>query len=186
MITLEELRKIVPYTRRETLELFCDPLNDAMREYEISETPLREAAFLAQIVHESGGFVYVKEIASGEAYNGRADLGNTEPEAVEAAAKHNSTPGPFYKGHGLIQITGFYNHRKCGEALGVDLVNNPQLLESPVLACRSAGWFWKDKGLNELADAEDFKRITRIINGGYNGFADRVTYWERAKVVLLA
>jgi putative chitinase len=184
MITLEDLKKICPQAPAGRLAKFVDPLNEAMREFEISDNVEREAAFIAQCAHESGGFFYVREIASGEAYEGRGDLGNVEPDAIRIAAEHGSTPGRWWRGHGLIQITGYSNHRTCGEALGLDLLAAPELLETPVNACRSAAWFWETHGCNELADRGDFLRITKVINGGTNGWADRVAYLERAKEVL--
>ena len=173
MITEDELRKVMPFANKAKIALFVEPLNAAMVEFEISENSLREAAFVAQLAHESGGFHYVKEIASGEAYEGRKVLGNTEPG-----------DGVRFKGRGLIQITGRANYEKCGEALDAPLLEQPQLLEQPILACRSAAWFWQTHGLNELADKGDFKLITKRINGGYNGYADRVAYYDRAKEVL--
>lgn len=170
-MTLEELKQIMPHAG-ERASVYVDHLNKAMDEYQINTTE-RQAPFLAQIAHESGSFRYVKEIASGEAYEGRKDLGNTE-----------TGDGVRFKGRGLVQITGRYNYRDCGLALGVDLIANPELLESPELACRSAAWFWWSKGLNELADKGDFKLITRRINGGYNGYQDRLAYYERAQRVL--
>ena len=172
MITHEELREILPHTSETRIMLFADPLNASMEEFEI-DTPERQAAFIAQIAHESGGLRYVRELASGEAYEDRADLGNTE-----------TGDGVRFKGRGLIQITGRANYRLCGEALGVDLVGNPELLETPDLACRSAAWFWKDRGLNELADKGDFKLITKRINGGYNGYRERLAFYEKAQEVL--
>ncbi len=171
MITLQELTAIIPHSGKRA-ELFLDPLNSAMEEFEIN-SPERQAAFLAQIAHESGSLRYVRELADGAAYNFRQDLGNTEPG-----------DGPKYKGRGLIQITGRSNYLDCGSTLGVDLVGSPELLEGPVLACRSAAWFWKTHGLNELADRGDFKLITKRINGGYNGYQDRLAYYERAQQVL--
>lgn len=182
MITLEQLKKIVPYAGAKA-GVFLVPLNDAMDEFGI-DTPARQAAFIAQVAHESGSFRYVSEIASGMAYNGRKDLGNTKPEAISIAAQHGSTPGPWWKGHGLIQVTGYDNHLACGTALSLDLLHQPSLLEQPVQACRSAAWFWKTHGLNELADAGDFERITRRINGGLNGQAERLAFWSEAKEVL--
>lgn len=170
MITLSELKEIMPYARK--AELFLEPLNSAMLEFDITG-PVRQAAFLAQIAHESGSLQYVKEIASGEAYEGRKDLGNTEPG-----------DGVKYKGRGLIQITGRANYAECGTALGVDLIESPQSLEEPVLAARSAAWFWASRNLNDLADKGDFKLITKRINGGYNGYQDRLAYYERAQRVL--
>lgn len=172
MILLDDLQVICPRTKSGRLAVFVEPLNDAMAEFEIN-TPEREAAFLAQVAHESGGFVYVREIASGAAYEGRGDLGNTE---------HGD--GERFRGRGLVQITGRANYRDCGAALGVDLVATPELLEAPGLAARSAAWFWREHGLNELADKGEFKTITRRINGGLNGYGDRLTYWERAKETL--
>lgn len=173
MITLDDLKAICPQASVGRMALFLEALNDAMTEFGISENVQRETAFIAQLAHESGGFHYVKEIASGAAYEGRADLGNTE-----------TGDGVRFKGRGLIQITGRSNYGKCGEALGVDLLANPEQLEQPDLACRSAAWFWQARGLNELADKGNFMRITKRINGGTNGYADRVAYWERAKDVL--
>jgi putative chitinase len=171
VITLEELKKIMPYAGRRT-EFYLDHLNAAMDEFSI-DTPQRQAAFLAQIAHESGSLNYVKELASGKDYEGRRDLGNTE-----------AGDGVRYKGRGLIQITGRANYRACGEALGIGCVELPELLEIPENATRSAGWFWQSRGLNEIADKGDFLLITRKINGGTNGYKDRLAYYERAQEVL--
>jgi len=173
MVTVDELRKICPFAKVERLRLFVEHLNDAMTEFEIDNSPLREAAFIAQVAHESGQFRYVRELASGEAYEGRADLGNTQVG-----------DGVRFKGRGLIQITGRANYQACGDALGIDLVADPELLETPELAARSAAWFWSEKKLNELADEENFKLITKRINGGYNGYQERVAFYERAKTVM--
>lgn len=171
MITLDELKLIMPLAG-ERADKFIEPLNAAMNEFEI-DNAARQAAFLAQIAHESGSLRYVRELASGDAYEGRADLGNDEPG-----------DGPRYKGRGLIQITGKANYRGCGDALAVDLVAEPGLLERTDLACRSAAWFWKTHGLNELADKEDFRLITKRINGGYNGYKERVAFHSKAQEVL--
>lgn len=181
-MNLEQLKKIIPRAGGRAA-VFLGPLNDAMAEFAI-DTSARQSAFLAQVAHESGSLVYVSEIASGLAYNGREDLGNTRPEAVAIARQHGSTPGPWWKGHGLIQITGYDNHLACGVALGLDLIRRPLLLEQPVNAARSAAWFWKEHGLNELADVGAFRPITRVINGGFNGLADRLAFYQRATEVL--
>lgn len=175
MITQAQLVAIMPYATRRA-EVFLDPINAAMAEFGIT-TNKRMAAFLAQIAHESGELRYVRELASGAAYDiGRlaVDLGNT-PEA--------DGDGQRYKGRGLIQITGRANYKRCGTALGLDLLAHPELLEQPDNACRSAAWFWQTKGLNELADSGDFRKITRRINGGYNGMDDRLKYYARAQKV---
>ena len=168
MITEDQLHTIMPHARSK-VDTYLAPLNDAMDEFEIN-TPQRQAAFLAQVAHESGEFRYVEELASGEAYEGRSDLGNV----VEG-------DGVRFKGRGLIQITGRANYASCGSALGIDLLAEPELLETPVNACRSAAWFWSTHGLNELADADNFRKITLRINGGLNGQEDRLAYWELAK-----
>ena len=165
------LQSIMPYAKAR-IPSFIAPLNAAMQEYHIN-SPLRQAAFIAQIAHESGELRYVKEIASGAAYEGRKDLGNTQPG-----------DGMRYKGRGLIQITGRNNYAECGKAMGVDLITNPELLETNDLACRSAAWFWASRGLNDLADKGDFKRITKRINGGLNGYQERLVYHARAKTAL--
>ncbi|MDR7283539.1 putative chitinase [Pseudomonas corrugata] len=147
-----------------------------MQRYQIVGTK-RVAAFIAQIGHESGQLVYVREIwgptPAQRGYEGRKDLGNTA-----------AGDGFKYRGRGLIQVTGRANYAACGEALGVDLVNQPELLEEPQYACMSAAWFWSTKGLNTLADAGDFERITRRINGGLNGQDDRLALWKKATEVL--
>lgn len=170
-MNLGQLVKIMPYARRRA-GIFLDGLNAAMAEFEIN-TPARQASFIAQIGHESGQLQYVRELASGEAYEGRKDLGNTWPG-----------DGVRYKGRGLIQITGRANYSACAAALGLDLLGHPELIEQPINACRSAGWFWKTRGLNELADAGDQVRITKRVNGGTNGLADRLALFAVADRVL--
>jgi putative chitinase len=133
----------------------------------------RKSAFIAQIAHESGQFNYVTEIASGSAYEGRKDLGNT---IVGDGVK--------FKGRGLIQITGRANYGLCSTALtgsSHTFIDNPELLATPLYACLSAGWYWNSRGLNTLADMGDFMGITKRINGGTNGLASRLEFWERAK-----
>lgn len=169
-MNLSELQSIMPFARAQASR-FLEPLNAAMSEFDIN-TPARQAAFLAQIGHESGQFRYVRELASGQAYEGRADLGNTQPG-----------DGQRYKGRGLIQITGRANYTACMMALDINCVLEPELLEQPTNACRSAGWFWKTRGLNELADEGRFVLITKRINGGLNGIEDRQALYAQAKQV---
>ena len=172
LITQEQLSAIAPYSRRDRLEKLLPHLNNTMQRYTIT-TPLRKAHFLAQLGHESDGFNTNEEYASGAAYEGRRDLGNTQ-----------AGDGVRFKGRGLIQVTGRANYADCGRALGVDLINNPQRLGDFDLACLSAGWFWDTRKLNNHADRDDVLTITRIINGGTNGLADRRSYLSRAKRVL--
>ncbi|MCL1491406.1 MAG: hypothetical protein M1G31_11725 [Pseudanabaena sp. Salubria-1] len=171
LITQEQLSAIAPYSRRDRLEKLLPHLNNTMQRYAIT-TPLRKAHFLAQLGHESDGFNTNEEYASGAAYEGRRDLGNTQ-----------AGDGVRFKGRGLIQVTGRANYADCGRALGVDLINNPQRLGDFDLACLSAGWFWDTRKLNNHADRDDVLTITKIINGGTNGLADRRSYLSRAKRV---
>ncbi|WP_328587193.1 glycoside hydrolase family 19 protein, partial [Pseudomonas syringae] len=92
--------------------------------------------------------------------------------------------GQLYRGRGLIQITGRANYEACGEALGLDLINHPELLEQPQHAAMSAAWFWHRAALNALADKGEFIQITRKINGGTNGLADRQALYASALKVL--
>lgn len=147
-----------------------------MEKYEIN-TPLRQAHFIAQILHESGSFRYREEIASGAAYEGRKDLGNTK-----------KGDGKRFKGRGLIQLTGRANYEAYGKSLGreSEILSNPKLVaEEDELNVDVAGWFWDRAKLNALADKDDLKAITRRINGGYTGLADRKAFLERAKKELL-
>lgn len=173
-LLLDQLLAIMPLLKRRSWapDLLAR-INEAVEEFEINASPLRLAAFLAQLAHESAELRYMEEIASGAAYEGRQDLGNTEPG-----------DGRRFKGRGPIQLTGRANYREFGEALGLDLIANPQLAARPEVGFRIAGLFWKRKGLNELADARDFRGITRRINGGLNGIEDREKYYERAKRAL--
>ena len=152
------------------------PVMAAWAEFGI-DSLARQAAWLGQIGHESGGFIYTRELwgptPAQQRYEGRADLGNRQPG-----------DGKRFMGRGLIQITGRANYRACGAALGVDLEADPALLQGDALAARSACWFWQRKNLNALADAGDFVTLTRRINGGTNGLADRQQRWERAKRAL--
>lgn len=191
MITQTQLLHIMPRAKvRATM--FLVPLNESMLEFGI-DTPLRQCAFLATLAHESGQLRYMEEIATGNAYSDREDLGNTKPEAIRIAAMHGSAPGPWWKGHGPIQITGYNNHLACGKALGIDLVNNPRLLTLPVFGSRAAGWFWKTNDINRYADAKDFDGVCDKVNrgrktvviGDSNGWKDRLGYYELAKEVLL-
>ncbi len=150
----------------------------ACRCFEIN-SPLRIAAFVAQVGHESGRLRYVKEIWGPmpwqQRYEGRIDLGNTEPG-----------DGKRFMGRGLIQLTGRNNYTAASRALGIDFVNAPHLLEQPGLVAMSAAWFWDQHALNDLADVGDMRRITRIINGGYNGLEERMAFYEKALACLQA
>ncbi len=140
----------------------------------IADNPLRLAHFLAQVAHESGGFRYMEEIASGQAYEGRADLGNTQ-----------AGDGKRYKGRGPIQLTGRANYRLFGRDLGIDFEQHPEIVAFPSIGMMVACRYWTMRGLNELADADDVLAITRRVNGGTNGLDDRKAYLAKAKDLLL-
>jgi len=178
-MTRDQLLAIMPHAKKR-IDVFLPHLAAAMAEYEIN-TPARQAAFLAQIGHESGQLLYVRELASGQAY----DVG-------ELAMRLGNTPeddddGERYKGRGLIQVTGRDNYLSCSMALFGDdrLLHFPELLEDARNACRSAAWFWRSHGLNELADAGNFRRITKLINGGYTHYEQRLALHEKAREVLI-
>jgi len=158
---------------------WIDAINEALDLFKIN-TPKRQAAFLAQIAHESGNLQFVRELwgptPAQSRYEGRADLGNTQPG-----------DGFNYRGHGLIQTTGRGNHARVRDglrAMGIDCPDfeeDPEALMIPRWAALSAGLFWSDHNLNELADADKFETITRRINGGLNGLAERTVLWARAQ-----
>ena len=178
-ITQQQLQQILP-NAGQTAGVFVPVLNTAMVRFQIVGTK-RIAAFIAQIGHESGQFRYVRELGSDQ-YLSKYDTGSL-------AKRLGNTPeadgdGQKYRGRGLIQITGRANYMMCGEALALDLINQPELLEKPQHACMSAAWFWASRGLNTLADADQFDTITRRINGGQNGAADRQALYARALKVL--
>lgn len=180
-ITEQQLLRILPNAGKQA-GVFVPALNAAMAKYGIV-TRLRIAAFIAQIGHESGQLRYVRELG-GDDYLKKYDTG-------KLAERLGNTPeadgdGQKYRGRGLIQITGKFNYNACSEALFGDgrLLNTPELLEHPVYASMSAAWYWQIHGLNGLADREDFLQITKKINGGSNGLADRQALYERALKVL--
>ena len=182
---------------------WLEPLQATFDKYEIN-TPKRQAAFIGQCQHESNNFRTLEEnlhysvkglmsvwpsrfpneqIASqfannpekiaNKVYGGRADLGNTE-----------DGDGWRFHGRGVIQLTGRSNYKVCGEALGQPFTEQPELLLEPHWACMSAGWFFNKKGLNALADNEDWTTITKRINGGTIGLEDRVNRIHKAMDIL--
>ena len=168
---------------------FMDAINVTCEKFQIN-TPIRQLCFLAQVGHESGSLFFTEELASGAAYEGRKNLGNTQPG-----------DGIRFKGRGLIQITGRANYKAVGDALAVDLIKNPTLLggknvnmcspDQLINAAMSAGWFWNSRKLNDLADKiniskpvdtganlDNFVLITKKINGGTNGLHDRLNRYK--------
>jgi putative chitinase len=174
-VTPQELA-VCTGARIDRAETFLPSIESAMDEFEIN-TLQRQAAFLAQVGHESGGLHWLVELwgptDAQRRYEMRYDLGNVLPG-----------DGFKFRGRGLLQTTGRANYEKTGEALGLDLIEHPEILGEPETAARSAGWFWKSHGLNILADDGEFERITKIINGGLTGYPERLALWSAAKEVL--
>jgi predicted chitinase len=179
-ITDAELRQIMPNLPEAKRDAYLPFLVKAMVNCGIS-TPLRAAAFLAQIAHESAELKFMQELWGPTAQQKKYD-----PPSDVAKSLGNTQPGDGfrYRGRGPIQITGRANYKKYGDLLGVDLVSNPDLAAQPKYAFQTAGLFWRMRGLNELADAEDFTTITKRINGGLTGLAERERYYEVAKKAL--
>lgn len=180
MLTNLQLAQIMRNASQRRRTLYLKPLNDAMDAHGIN-TPLRVAAFLAQLAHESGELQFMEEIW------GPTDAQKRYDPPADLARKLGNTQrgdGRRFKGRGPIQITGRANYRTFGDLMGLDLVSNPEQAATPDVAFAIAGLFWARKGLNELADVGKFTEITRRINGGQNGAADRERFYALAKLVL--
>lgn len=169
-ITPEILKKVAGVSgNKKVIDGLVTYLPEALEKYGIT-TKLRLAHFLAQIAHESDHFRTTEEYASGRAYEGRRDLGNIK-----------KGDGVRYKGRGVIQLTGRANYQRIGDIIGVDLVNNPELAATPRVSVLTALEYWKKRNINALADKDNIRLVTRAINGGYNGLADREAKLKRAK-----
>lgn len=210
------LKQLFPKSTEENRAKYAMPLRMAMIRYNI-DNPNRVRAFLAQIGHESGQLSAVVENLNYSAKVLRSVFGKyfktdaeaekyaRKPEAIANVVYANrlgngstaSGDGWRYRGRGLIQLTGKANYDKATNEMyalpmGVDFVDEPELLATPEYAAQSAAWFWESNGLNALADqlggdddTEVFKAITKRINGGYNGLDDRFALYERAKKAIV-
>lgn len=185
MPNAEQLRQIMPNLTAAKAAQFEPWLNAAMDRFGI-EGLLREAAFLAQLAHESGEFRWMQEIWGPTAAQRRY-----EPPSGKAAELGNVKPGDGkrYMGRGPIQLTGRSNYRRASRDLGLqgtpnDLEAKPELVASPQYGCLCAGLFWDWHDLNVPADSGNFEKITRTINGGLNGYEERKRYYQRALAVL--
>jgi putative chitinase len=170
-ITIDVLKTIAPHAKPAVIIGLSKYLDDAFHHFEINNK--RSVYFLGQAAQESDGFRTLTEYASGKAYEGRHDLGNMHPG-----------DGALFKGRGIFQLTGRANYHKYGDLLGVDLEGHPEFAALPQYAVLTAGQYWSDHGLNELADKDDIRAITKAINGGYTGLSDRKTYTTRASQAL--
>ena len=203
MITADSLKQIMPNLPDDKRTTYLPPLQSAMTEFAVN-TPHREAAFLAQIAHESNELTIFLENLNYGAKGLMAtwpkrfpDLGKAQqfernPEKIANHVYANrigngdeaSGDGWRFRGRGPIQITGRENYGKYGLRLSLDLVREPDKVATPVVGFRVAGLYWKENGLNELADALMFETITRRINGGLKGLEERLKYYTRAKAAL--
>lgn len=183
-ITKEQLKAIMPNIEGNikknknfagvTLDKVVELLNKYAEEFDIDNSQ-RWAHYLAQIAHESMEFRYTEEIASGARYDTGAlavKLGNTPQKDGD---------GQKYKGRGLMQLTGKYNYTEYKEFCGFDVLKHPELLAKPVGAIRSSMWIWRKKNLNYYADIDALLTITKLINGGTNGYSERKKYYNRAR-----
>lgn len=210
MLSAEQLQRIFPNCKSPAA--WADALAPAFQKYEI-ETPDRIASFLAQTGYESGQYNRIEENLN---YSTAARLTKVWPKRFpdEASAipyvnnpqglanlvyanrmgngDAQSNDGFRYRGRGIIQLTGRSNYDSAGDAMGVNLLETPELLSDPRWAALSAGWYWQSRGLNELADdrthdddLEDFARITRRINGGLVGLKDRFALFKQVYAELM-
>lgn len=199
-ITPDQLRQMMP-TSGSHADDFAGPLSTAVDQFDISN-PARLSAFLAELAEESGCLAHTVEnlnygapaltsLFPSHFSSEDAQSYARQPERIANRLYANrmgngdeaSGDGWAFRGRGLIQITGRANYTACAAALGLPLLDNPDLLAAPDAAALSAAWFWSSHGLNDLADAGDFQSITRRINGGLMREAEREAYWQSAKAV---
>lgn len=172
LITENQLHAIALNAKEGQFAVYMDALNATLQTYGIT-TPLRIAHFIAQCMHESMEFTHMQEIADGSAYEGRRDLGNTEPG-----------DGPKFKGRGALQITGRENYQLYGTAKKMSFIANPGLVALTPYCIDVAGWYWDLHRINGIADRDNLVAVTHEINGGVRGLDQRRSYLLRAKTVL--
>lgn len=199
-VTLELLHTMCPHTKTSVLEGYIEPLNAVAEYYEMTANPARLAGFLAQVAHESGGFTAVKEnlnysakglMTTFKKYFPTEELAKQyerKPEKIANRVYANrmsngdeaSGDGYRFCGRGLIQLTGRANYTKFAEDLGISIEETVKYLETPNGAVSSAGWFWDNNNLNKFCDSGDFVTLTKRINGGTIGLADRQHHFDEA------
>jgi putative chitinase len=210
-LTKEQFTAMLEVNNRQNLtETWIEPVRHAMDEWDIN-TDTRAAAFLAQVIHESAFFRqlsenlnysaarlclvwprrFENEQAAAPFANNPERLANRVYANRMGNGDENSGDGWRFRGRGLIQLTGRDNYTRCAKALQLDLLATPDLLQQAAAAARSAGWFWKSSGLNELADrrpgadpTDGFIQITKKINGGVQGLPERIGLWQRLQKIL--
>ena len=179
-VTKEQILAIMPNAAK-YVDKYLVYINGYADTFHI-DTPLRMAHFLAQIAHESNELRYTKEVGN-KAYFVKYDNGKLK----QALGNVKDGDGYKYRGRGLIQITGRANYQayQNSKYCRGNIMDEPQLLEQPLGAVKSAMWWWYKHGLNELADKDSFVAITKTINGGTNGLESRRKYLAKAKAVLI-
>lgn len=199
-ITREQLQQIIP--KNPYVDQWCNALNQLLPDYGIN-TPQRVAAFLAQCAHESGGFVFLKENLNYRAASLRkvfpkyfptdalAEEYASKPNKAEAIANRvyanrmgngpeESGDGYRYCGRGLIQLTGKNNYTAFADSIETTPEEVSEYLETFEGAVQSACWFWETNNLNQYADNNDILTMTKRINGGTIGLADRTNHYHHA------
>ncbi len=163
----------MPHARKDRVAEFVESFNTYAEIFGI-DTKLRAAHYIAQVAHETAELRYMEEIASGQQYEGRKDLGNTQ-----------AGDGRRFKGRGYLQTTGRANYQRYADSeyCNGDLMSHPEWLAMQPGCQKSSMFFWKTKGLNRYADCDDIRMVSRRINGGYNGYEQRKKYWAKAKEV---
>lgn len=199
-VTLELLHTMCPHTKTSVLEGYIEPLNTVAEYYDMTKNPARLAGFLAQVAHESGGFTAVKENLNYSAKGlmttfkkyfpdeALAKQYERKPEKIANRVYANrmsngdeaSGDGYRFCGRGLIQLTGRANYTKFAADLGISIEETVAYLETPNGAVASAGWFWDNNNLNQYCDKGDFVTLTKRINGGTIGLADRQHHFDEA------
>ena len=184
-------------------EQWVDPLNETFSRFDISN-PVRQASFIGQASHESGNFKTLEE----NLFYRAETLMRVWPKrfpSLEFAKQYEKNPkkiansvyssrmgnrdeasgdGYRFRGRGLFQLTGHSNYFHAGKALGEDFVMNPDLVATPKYATLTAAFFWQTHKLNQYADSRDFLTMTKRINGGTIGLADREKHINHALEVL--
>ena len=171
-ISKDQFLKIFKRCPPDKIDVYLTEINKAFVEGSINSKE-RIGMFCSQVAHESGELRWWKEHSDGKAYEGRKNLGNIHPG-----------DGPKYIGRSPIQLTGFNNYKAAGDFLKVDLINHPELAETPEVGFRICVWFWTINNLNIFADKKDVKGATKTINGGTNGIDQRLAYYQLAMSVL--
>lgn len=202
-ISKDQLKAVMPQATEENIERFLPALNDELPKYGV-DTPLRMAHFIAQIAHESGSFKYSSENLNYSAKALRSVFGKyftseemaeeyqRQPEKIANIVYANrmgngdteSGEGWHYRGRGLIQLTGKDNYTACSSAIGEDLVESPdKISDDPNISVAAACWYWNSRKLNDAADQDDVKTVTKKINGGTHGLEDRTAFLNRCKAI---